>query len=232
MTQERTPSGEAEQLEGCIERVVFHAPDSGFAVMHLRCGPRKVTCVGNVSEPEAGETIRVFGEWVEDSKYGRQFRFDTYQLVRPSSTDAMVSYLSSGKVEGIGKVMAQRLVDHFGEETIAILDSQPHRVREVPGIGAKRAETLIRAWKHQSRMREVMLFLHEHGMGGAIGSRIASTFGDRTIEVLETDPYVLARRIRGVGFATADRIARSVGIDERDPMRLRAGLVYLSLIHI
>ncbi|MFW5868484.1 MAG: ATP-dependent RecD-like DNA helicase [Armatimonadota bacterium] len=226
MTDDRQSSENTETLEGCIERVTFHAPDSGFAVMQLRCGNRKVTCVGNVSEPEAGENLRVFGRWVEDAKYGRQFKFDTYQLVRPSSTDAIISYLSSGKVKGIGKVFAKRLVDHFGEDTIRVLDEQPHRVREVSGIGEARGETLIRAWKHEARMREVMLFLHEHGMGGAIGARIASTFGDRTIEVLENDPYVLARRIRGVGFATADRIARSVGIDERDPARLQAGLVY------
>ncbi|MGI5819076.1 MAG: ATP-dependent RecD-like DNA helicase [Armatimonadota bacterium] len=226
MEDRPTEDADGESLEGCIERVVFHAPESGFAVMHVRCGSRKVTCVGNVSEPEAGETLKVFGRWVEDTKYGRQFQFDTYQLVRPSSAAAIISYLSSGKVEGIGKVFAKRLVDHFGDDTIRVLDEQPHRVREVEGIGKKRAETLIRAWKHQSRMREVMLFLHEHGMGGAIGARIASTFADRTIEVLENDPYILARRIRGVGFATADRIARSVGIDERDPSRLQAGLVY------
>lgn len=226
MDEERKPGEDTQPLEGCIERVVFHAPESGFAVMHLRCGTRKVTCVGNISAPEAGENLRIFGRWVEDTKYGRQFRFDTYQLIRPSSTDAIISYLSSGKIEGIGKVMAKRLVEHFGEDTIRVLDEHPERVREVEGIGQKRARTLIRAWRHQERMREVMLFLHEHGMGGAIGARIASTFGDRTIEVLETDPYVLARRIRGVGFATADRIARSVGIDERDPSRLQAGLVY------
>jgi exodeoxyribonuclease V alpha subunit len=226
MSDTERSASEPESLEGCIERVVFHAPESGFSVMHLRCGTRKVTCVGSVSQPESGENLRVFGEWVTDAKYGRQFRFESYQLIRPSSTDALISYLSSGKVEGIGKVFAKRLVDHFGEDTIRVLDEQPERVREVEGIGRKRAETLIRAWKHEARMREVLLFLHDHGMGGAIGARIASTFGDRTIEVLETDPYVLARRIRGVGFATADRIARSVGIDERDPMRLQAGLVY------
>ncbi len=226
MAGEQKSTEDTEVLEGCIERVTFHAPDSGFAVMQVRCGNRKVTCVGNVSQPEAGENLRVFGRWVVDSKYGRQFQFDRYQLVRPSSTDAMISYLSSGKVDGIGDVMAKRLVDHFGEDTIRVLDETPERVREVDGIGEKRAETLIRAWKHQSRMREVMLFLHEHGMGGAIGTRIASTFGDRTIEVLENNPYILARRVRGVGFATADRIARSVGIDERDPSRLQAGLLY------
>ncbi len=226
MDEDHSSQDERESLEGCVERVVFHAPDDEFAVLQLRCGGQKVTCVGNVSEPSVGDHLRVFGEWVVDSRYGRQFRFDSYQPVRPSSTEAIASYLASGKVEGIGEVMAERLVDHFGEETLEVLDDRPERVREVEGIGEKRAEAIAGAWRRQERMREVMLFLHEHGMGGALGAKIASTFGDRTIEVLENDPYVLARRIRGIGFATADRIARSVGIDPRDPSRLQAGLVY------
>ncbi len=226
MSNEQRTTDEQECLEGCVERIVFHARDDGWAVMHLRCGSRKVTAVGNVTEPTPGENLRLFGRWVVDSRYGRQFRFDSYQLVRPSSTEALVSYLSSGKVEGIGKGLARRLVEHFGEDTLEVLDEHPERVREVEGIGEKRAEAIVRAWRRQSRMREVMLFLHEHGMGGALGARVAQAFGDRTIEVVERDPYVLARRIRGVGFATADRIARSVGIDVRDPSRLQAGLVY------
>ncbi len=96
------PAKARESLEGCIERVVFHAPESGFSVMHLRCGTRKVTCVGSVAQPKSGENLRVFGEWVTDAKYGRQFRFESYQLIRPSSTEALISYLASGKVEGIG----------------------------------------------------------------------------------------------------------------------------------
>ena len=226
MTENERREQEPESLEGCVERVVFHAPDSGFAVMHLRCGTQKITCVGNVSEPAAGENLRVFGSYVTDSRYGRQFRFESYQLVRPSSAEAIASYLASGNVEGIGKVMAKRLVDHFGEETLEVLDNRPERIREVEGIGRKRAEAIAGAWQRQERMREVMLFLHEHGLGGALGAKIATTFGDRTIEVLENDPYVLARRIRGIGFVTADRIARSVGIDPRDPSRLHAGLIY------
>ncbi len=226
MAQDERSKAQRESIEGCVERVVFHAPDNGFAVLHLRSSSRKVTCVGNVSEPTAGEHLRVFGEWVVDSRYGRQFRFESYQLVRPSSTEAIASYLASGNVEGIGEVMAKRLVDHFGVDTLEVLDERPERVREVEGIGKKRAKAIVAAWQRQERMREVMLFLHEHGMGGALGARIASTFGDRTIEVLENDPYVLARRIRGIGFVTADRIARSVGIDPRDPSRLHAGLIY------
>lgn len=215
-----------EVLEGCVERIIFHAPDSGYAVMHLRCDRACVTAVGNVSALQTGENLRVYGRWVVDARYGRQFRFDSYQPVRPSSTEAMISYLASGQVEGIGEGLARRLVEHFGAETIAVLDEHPERVREVEGIGKKRAEALIKAWRRQSRMREIMLFLHEHDIRGALAAKIATTFADRTIEVLEKDPYVLARRIRGVGFITADRIARSVGISPTDPARLQAGLLY------
>lgn len=226
MSEKNAAEQDRQSLEGCVERVVFHAPDSGFAVLQLRSGNDRITCVGNVGEPAAGEHLRVFGEWTVDTRYGRQFRFESYQLVRPSSVEAIASYLASGNVEGIGKVMAQRLVDHFGEETLEVLDNRPERVREVEGIGKKRADAIVAAWQRHERMREVLLFLHEHGMGGTLGAKIAMTFGDRTIEVLEHDPYVLARRIRGIGFVTADRIARSVGIDPRDPTRLHAGLLY------
>ncbi len=226
MVRDDPPARDLVCLEGCIERVIFHAPDSGWTVLHLRCGNRRVTAVGNLSTAETGENLRVYGRWVEDARYGRQFRFESYQPVRPSSTDAMISYLASGQVEGIGEGLARRLVEHFGEETIAVLDEHPERVREVEGIGEKRAAALIGAWRRQTRTREIMLFLHEHDIRGALAAKIASSFADRTIEVLERDPYVLARRIRGVGFLTADRIARSVGISPTDPSRLQAGLLY------
>ncbi len=226
MASDPPRADDLESLEGCVERIIFHAPDDGWAVMHLRSGDRRVTVVGNVTEPSTGESLRMYGRWVVDSRYGRQFRFDSYQLVRPSSAEAMISYLASGQVEGIGEGLARRLVEHFGEETLEVLDNRPERVREVEGIGEKRAQALIRAWRRQSRMREIMLFLHEHDIHGALAAKIASTFADRTIEVLERDPYVLARRIRGVGFVTADRIARSVGIAPTDPSRLQAGLLY------
>ncbi|MGD9495312.1 MAG: ATP-dependent RecD-like DNA helicase [Armatimonadota bacterium] len=226
MGSDQPPPDDLECLEGCVERVIFHSPDDGWAVMHLRCGTRRVTAVGNVTQPEPGENLRVYGRWVVDARYGRQFRFDSYQLVRPSTTDAIVTYLASGQVEGIGEGLARRLVEHFGEQVVAVLDAQPERVREVPGIGEKRARAIVRAWTRHTRMREVMLFLHAHDIRGALAAKIAQTFADRTVEVLERDPYILARRIRGVGFLTADRIARSVGISRADPSRLQAGLLY------
>jgi len=225
--KERPPS-ERETLEGTVERVVFHSPDDGWTVINLALAGRtdRVTAVGNLSDPISGESLRLFGRWVRDRKYGRQFRFESYQLVRPSSTEAIVGYLSGGVVEGIGEVMAQRLVEHFGERTLDILDEKPERLTEVEGIGKVRAARITEAWQRQERMRDVMLFLQEHGITGATAAKIYGAFGDEAIEVVERDPYVLARRIRGIGFATADRIARSVGIDPRDPSRLQAGMVY------
>jgi len=224
---ESPPNGQ-DSIEGTIQRVVFHSPEDGWTVMNLAPtrGGEALTAVGNLSDPYPGESLRLFGRWVRDRRYGRQFRFESHQLVRPSSTEAIIGYLSGGAVEGIGEVMARRLVEHFGEDTLTVLDTEPERVREVAGIGKKRAATITRAWKKQERMREVMLFLHEHGIVGATAAKIYAAFGDEAIEVVEQDPYVLARRIRGIGFATADRIARSVGIDPRDPSRLQAGLVY------
>ncbi len=224
-----TPTDNQElSLEGSIDRVTFHAPDSGWAVISVTCAPsgERVTAVGNLSDPTVGENVALFGEWIDDARYGRQFRFSRYHLVRPSTDDAIISYLSGGQVEGIGPVMAARIVGHFGEDTLDILDLEPKRLREVEGIGRVRAESIAVAWRKHEKTRQAMLFLHEHGITGALAAKIVAAFGDRTVEVVERDPYVLARRIRGVGFATADGIARSVGIDPRDPARLQAAMVY------
>jgi exodeoxyribonuclease V alpha subunit len=222
------PPTQEETLEGTVQRVVFHSPEDGYTVINLApaAGGEHVAAVGSLSDPIPGECVRLFGRWVRDKRYGRQFRFESHQLVRPSSTDAIIGYLSGGAVEGIGEVMARRLVQHFGERTLEVLDEKPERLTEVEGIGRVRAARIAQAWQRQERMRDVMLFLQEHGITGATAAKIYAAFGDQAIEVVERDPYVLARRIRGIGFATADRIARSVGIDPRDPSRLQAGMVY------
>ncbi len=224
----RPPDGDEEILEGSIARVTFHAPDDSWAVIavnRLDNGER-ITAVGNISEPTEGENVRLYGEWVDDAKFGRQFRFSRYNLVRPTGPQGLIAYLSSGHVEGIGPVFATAIVKHFGEQTLEVLDHDPKRLREVEGIGRVRAKRISDAWGKQERSRQAMLFLHDHGVTGATAAKIVKTFGDQTIEVLEREPYALARRIRGIGFATADRIARDVGMDARDPARLQAAVTY------
>jgi len=215
-------------LDGVLERITFHAPDTGWTVARLQVSVHQVVnVVGNMLSPDVGESVRLFGEWADHPQYGRQFRFTRYQLVRPTSAAAIRAYLSGGLVEGIGPALAERLVKRFGDKTLDILDSAPERVCEVPGIGEKRAASLLEAWQRHKTVHRIMVFLHEKGIGGAIAGRIYARYGDQSVEILEREPYRLAKDIRGIGFLTADRIARVVGISAEDPSRIEAGLLHV-----
>ena len=218
-----------ETLDGVIERISFNAPDTGWTVARLAVDRRgePVPVVGTMLSPEVGESVRLFGQWQTHNKYGKQFRFERYQLVRPTTAGAIQAYLCGGLVEGIGPKMAQRLVAHFGEKTLDVLDRTPKRVTEVEGIGRIRARALREAWQRHQGIHRVMVFLYEHGVGSTMAARIYSRYGDQAIEVLEREPYRLARDIRGIGFLTADAIARRAGIAEDDPARVEAGLLHV-----
>lgn len=217
-----------QTIEGIIQRITFHAPDSGWTVARIALDAESEppTVVGNMLDPEVGESVRLFGSWQTHAQYGRQFRFERYQLVRPSTAAAIKAYLGGGLVEGIGPKLSETLVAHFGEETLEVLEKSPERLREAPGIGKKRSQALRDAWERHRGVHQIMVFLHEHGVGGAMAGRIYGRYGDQAIEVLERQPYELARDIRGIGFLTADRIARSVGIAEDDPARIEAGVLH------
>ncbi|MEN6343859.1 MAG: ATP-dependent RecD-like DNA helicase [Armatimonadia bacterium] len=217
-----------ETLDGVIERLTFHAPDTGWTVARLAVAGRRepVPVVGSMLSPEVGESVRLFGSWQTHDVYGRQFKFERYQLVRPATAAGIRAYLAGGLVEGIGPKLAEALVKHFKDRTLDILDHQPGRLREVPGIGPTRARALQDAWARHQGIHRVMVFLHEHGVGSTLASRLWARYGDQSVEVLERHPYQLAREIRGIGFLTADRIARSVGISEEDPARVEAGLLH------
>lgn len=217
-----------QSIDGVLERITFHAPDTGWTVARLQVSVHQVVAVvGSMLSPEVGESVRLFGSWTDHPQYGRQFRFTRYQLVRPTSAAAIQAYLSGGLVEGIGPAFAERLVKHFGDQTLEILETDPQRVCEVRGIGEKRAAALLEAWQRHRTVHRIMVFLHEKGIGGAIAGRIYAKYGDQSVEVLEREPYRLARDIRGIGFLTADRIARVVGISAEDPSRIEAGLLHV-----
>ncbi len=222
-------AGESEHqtIEGSLERVVFHNPETGWTVLRVLTEQADLTtAVGAMISPSSGEGLRLTGNWEEHPRYGRQFRFYEYQLLRPTTTEGIKKYLSSDLVNGIGPKLAEALIEKFGEETLDILDNQPHRLQQVDGIGPKRAAALIEAWQQHRDIHEVMMFLHQHGLGAALATRIYTHYGPQAIEVLEANPYRLATEIAGVGFATADKIARSVGLAEDDPQRLQAALLH------
>lgn len=175
----------------------------------------------------AGANIIARGSWHTHPKFGLQFRAQTVSETRPTTAEAIERYLSAGAVKGLGPVLASRIVEHFGEETLEIFDQHPERLKDVPGIGAQKLEEITRTWKEKKDEREVHLFFHKHGISNALASRIFRAYGLRAIDVVTQNPYVLARDIWGVGFQTADRIARALGVDADSPERLRAGLAYV-----
>lgn len=215
-------------IEGVIERVTFHAEDTGYTVARLNMeGARDlVTIVGGMGNPVAGESVRLFGRWTSHREFGRQFQVERYDTVRPATALAIEKYLGSGLIKGVGPVMAKRLVQRFGMETLEVIEHTPRKLMRVQGIGEKRVALIERAWSEQKAIREVMLFLQGHGVSATFAVKIFKTYGDDSITVVETDPYRLAKDIWGIGFKTADKIAQQLGFAADSEPRLRSGLLY------
>jgi len=215
-------------LAGTINRIVFHNDETGWTVLNVEIAEdADVTAVGVMLAPTSGESVRLTGTWQTHQRYGRQFRFTTYELLRPTTAEGIKRYLSGPLVESIGPKLAQALVEKFGDRTLTILDEAPERLQEVSGIGPQRASALTSSWQRHRQMHEVMIFLRQHGIGAALATRIYNRYGPQAVELIEQQPYRLAREIRGIGFATADKIARSVGIPCDDPQRRQAALLHV-----
>ena len=224
----RETSKGGDVLAGLVERVTFHSAESGFCVLRLKARGHRdlVTTVGHAAAISAGEWVTASGEWVNDRTHGQQFRARFLKASAPSSLEGIEKYLGSGMVRGIGPVYARRMVKHFGKDVFDIIEATPERLREVEGIGPKRAGRITSAWADQKVIREIMVFLHEHGVGTARAVRIFKTYGTDAVQVMSENPYRLARDIRGIGFRTADLIAGKLGIEKTAMIRVRAGISY------
>ena len=219
-------SPERQAVAGVVERVTFHNPDNGFSVLRVKARGRRelVTVVGHAAAVTPGEWITATGDWVHDRTHGPQFRARFLKASEPTSHDGIRRYLGSGLIRGIGPVYAKKLVAAFGDAIFDVIDASPERLREVDGIGSVRAERIRGAWAEQRMVREIMIFLHGHGVGTARAVRIFKTYGADAIEVMSKNPYQLSRDIRGIGFKTADALAMRLGIEKTAPIRLRAGV--------
>lgn len=224
-----TPPGPAlEPLAGLVERVTFHNADSGFCVLRLKVrGERElVTLVGHTPSVTPGEYASASGQWVTDREHGRQFRAVFVRVAPPHTLGGIERYLGSGMVKGIGPVYAGRLVAAFGTAVFEVIEQSPARLLEIDGIGKKRAHKIISGWADQKVIREIMVFLHAHGVSTSRAVRIFKTYGPDAIAVVRANPYQLARDIRGIGFLSADTIAQKIGIARDSPLRARAGVSY------
>ena len=222
------PTVPRELLSGVVERVTFHNPDSGFCVLRVKArGPRDLlTVVGHVPSITPGESIQASGVWITDKTHGRQFKAEYLTAVAPTSLEGIERYLASGLVKGIGPHFAKQLVAAFGEDVFEVIETTPARLRDVPGIGGVRAARITEGWQTQRTVREIMVFLHAHGVSTSRAVRIFKTYGADAIALLKENPYRLARDIRGIGFVSADRIAARLGIEKIAAIRLRAGIGY------
>ena len=213
----------------CWERLVYTSDTSDFIVGRLDVRGRRepVQVVGSLPDPHPGETLILQGNWQVDAKFGEQFRFQTAETRAPSTVQGIEKYLSSSLIKGIGPEMARRITAKFGEETLDIIENEPARLLEVPGIGRGRAEKISDAFREQKSIREVMLFLQTHGVSPTYAFKMFKKYGQATIDVVNHNPYRLATDIRGIGFLSADRIAGSLGIDMKSPLRAQAGILHV-----
>ncbi len=225
-----------DTLRGVVERITFHNPESGYTVAklapekrppHLPGWQKEVTLVGHMPHLHPGECVEVHGRWTLHPEYGKQFRVERMRSVLPATVAGIEKYLGSGLIRGVGPVTARRIVDHFGPDTLEVIDNEPERLLEVPGVGPKRVAMIAQAWAEQRAIQEVMVFLQSHGVSTGLATKIYKHYGDQAIQVVQQDPYRLAQEIHGIGFLTADRIARSLGIPEDAPARIAAGVEYV-----
>src|ERR1700723_1223896 len=221
-------SSTQEVLAGLVERVTFHNAENGFCVLRAKARGHRdlVTVIGHAATISAGEWITASGEWVNDRTHGQQFKSGFMRTSAPTSIEGIEKYLGSGMIRGIGPVYAKKMVKAFGEKVFYVIEAEPDRLREVTGIGPMRAKRIIGAWAEQKIVREIMVFLHSHGVGTARAVRIFKTYGADAVQVMTENPYRLARDIRGIGFKTADAIAMKLGIEMTAMIRLRAGISY------
>ena len=224
----RTPS---EEIAGLVERVTFFNQESGFAVLRVKVrGHRElVTVLGSLPAVSAGEWLTAKGWWVRDKEHGLQFKAQVLKAVPPTTSEGVERYLAGGFVKGVGPVLAKKLVGHFGAEVLGVISDNPADLESVDGIGPKRRERIATAWQEGMQIREIMLFLHSHGVSTGRAVRIFKTYGNLAIQTVQENPYTLAKEIHGIGFATADQIAQSVGIPKDSLNRARAGIDHVLL---
>ncbi len=216
-----------EELQGIIEDIVFQSDDGMFCVM--RVNSKQEGCVAVVYHAQApylGESVVLEGRWLEHPRFGRQFDAAVCRVVPPTSTAGIERFLASGAVKGIGPVLAGRIVECFGEDTLEVLGKQPERLVKVKGISLKKAAEMGEAYAQLSEMRELMLFLESYGVSGGYATKLQATYGSTAITRIKENPYSLANEISGIGFKTADRIALAMGMERDCEQRLKAGLAY------
>ncbi|MFZ1401415.1 MAG: AAA family ATPase, partial [Candidatus Promineifilaceae bacterium] len=230
---------EQVQIAGSVERVTYYNEENGYTVLRLKPDSRGmlpfryasgrealITVVGNMPEVQPGEWLKLTGKWGNHAKHGRQFLAEFCEQSLPATSEGIKRYLGSGLIRGVGKVMAERIVQRFGEETLDVIEYEPQRLQTVLGIGQKRVGQIIKAWEEQRAIKDVMIFLQSHGVSTNLATKIYKKYGDTSLAVVQNTPYKLVQDVYGIGFKTADKIAQALGLAPDDPGRIEAGIAY------
>jgi exodeoxyribonuclease V alpha subunit len=217
------------RVQGILDRITFHNEETGYTVARIINSSKEkesITVVGFLSSVPVGSTISLTGSWIRDSRYGKQFKLENYEIVRPNTLNGIERYLGSGLIKGIGPGYAARIVSRFGLKTLDILERDPDRLNEIGGLGRTRVERIKKAWQEQREIHRIMVFLQGHGISATYAVKIYKTYGTKSLAVVKKNPYQLTEDIWGIGFRIADAIALSLGVPANDPRRARAGLLF------
>ena len=219
---------QAESLEGVLERITFYNEENGFLIGKLKGQTKtaEIAVVGKAPKVQCGETLLLTGSWTTHPKHGRQFSFTSFESKLPASAYGIRKYLASGLIHGIGKTYANKIVDHFGADTLRVISEESGRLKEIEGIGKLRAKSIKEAWEEQKTVREVMMFLQTYGVTDALCLRLVRKYGNSAKTILETEPYRIIREVKGIGFKTADKIALNLGLASNGPARIDAGILH------
>lgn len=217
-----------EEISGVVENIVFRSEETGYTVCRVRVeGKDEITVVGSCAALWSGETLKAVGRWVRHKRHGFQFNASTISCVAPTSKEGIERYLASGTIRGSGKVMAERIVRKFGADTLKVIENESARLLEVEGIGPVRRQMIKDSWNEQKAVRDIMVFLHSHGVGTAKSARIFRRYGQDAVALITENPYRLCRDVWGIGFKTADGVAASLGIPPHSDIRARAGIIHV-----
>ena len=225
------PENQAEPtcIQGILDRITFQNEETGYTIARIISQAKEkeaITVVGFLSGVPVGSTLSITGSWIYDSRYGKQFRLQNYEIVKPNTLNGIERYLGSGLIKGIGPGYASRIVSRFGLKTLDILERDPDRLNEIPGLGHARVERIKTAWQEQKEIHRIMVFLQGHGISATYAVKIYKAYGSKSLAVVKNNPYQLTEDIWGIGFRIADSIALSLGVPANDPRRARAGLLF------
>lgn len=223
----KTATMEQNQIEGIVEHIIYRSVDTGYTVLELSTEDDLIVCVGSFPSVSVGENLLLTGKMVEHPNYGEQFKADQCEVTIPSDSVSMERYLGSGAIKGIGKSLAHRIVQKFGDDTRRILEEEPERLAEIKGISEAKARDIAEQTIGKKDLRDAMLFLAKYGINGNLSVKLFKAYHNEIYDVIRQNPYRMADDVRGIGFKTADEIANRVGIPADSEFRIRSGIQYV-----